>query len=184
MRFSGIFRRNVSRPQLLVGLALALLVVLLFTVTLGSVRIEGQSMGPTQSDHQYMIVSWAAYWFSDPQRGDVITFQHPLEPERDLMKRVIGLPGEWVEVTHDMVYIDGEPLEEPYVYGENHPAYPRTLIPEGHYFVLGDNRSRSTDSRSWGMLPRENIGGKAWLVYWPLSEWHIVRGYSYEIDRQ
>lgn len=183
IHFPRFFARKVSRLELLVGILIVVCIVSAVVSTVGSVPLEGSSMEPTASDGQKVIVVWAAYWFGEPQRGDVVTFQYPLDPERYLIKRVIGLPGEWVEVTRDHVYINGSPLEEPYIQGFNSPTYPRTLVGKGSYFVMGDNRNRSTDSRVWGMLPRENITGRAWLVYWPLGDWHLIRGYSYETDQ-
>ncbi len=168
---------RVSRLRFLGSLVVALLFLLAIFVTLGSFTVEGYSMEPTIYDGQGVMKVRVAYWFGDPQRGDVITFEHPQE-HRGLIKRVIALPGEWVQVTTDYVYINGEPLEEPYINGENHPVYPRTQVPENSYFVMGDNRDHSTDSRAWGMVPRENITGRAWLVYWPLSDCHLIGGYD------
>jgi signal peptidase I len=113
------------------------------------------------------------------RRGDVVVFKYPDDPERDFIKRVIGLPGETLEVRAKTVYIDGQPLEEPYVhflqpagaYGEFaafdvREQYGPVTVPDGQYFVMGDNRDNSQDSRYWGFLPREYIKGKALLVYW------------------
>lgn len=176
-----VFAGKVSRLRFLGSLVVALLFLLAIFITLGSFTVEGHSMEPTIYDGQGVMKVRVAYWFADPQRGDVITCEHPQE-HRGLIKRVIALPGEWVQVTTDYVYINGEPLEEPYIEGVNHPIYPRTKVPENSYFVMGDNRSHSTDSRGWGMLPRENVTGRAWLVYWPLSDWHLIRGVSYDRD--
>jgi len=112
-------------------------------------------------------------------RGDVVVFKYPEDPERDFIKRVIGLPGETIEIREKKVYIDGKPLEEPYVhflqpagsYGEFaafdvREQYGPVTVPPGHYFMMGDNRDNSQDSRYWGFLPREYIKGKALLVYW------------------
>ena len=176
-----VFTGKVSRPRFLGSLVVALLFLLAFFITLGSFTVVGDSMEPTIYDGQGMMKVRVAYWFGDPQRGDVITCEHPQE-NKGLIKRVIALPGEWVQVTTDYVYINGEPLEEPYIKGENHPTYPRTQVPENSYFVMGDNRNHSTDSRGWGMLPRENVTGRAWLIYWPLSDWHLIRGVSYDRD--
>lgn len=112
-------------------------------------------------------------------RGDVVVFKYPEDPERDFIKRVIGLPGETIEIREKKVYIDGKPLEEPYVhflqpagsYGEFaafdvREQYGPVTVPLGHYFMMGDNRDNSQDSRYWGFLPREYIKGKALLVYW------------------
>lgn len=120
------------------------------------------------------------------KRGDVIVFKYPEEPDRDFIKRVIGLPGETLEVRHKQVYINGAPIEEPYVHFLTPPSsedqefappnlrerYGPVTIPEGHYFVMGDNRDNSQDSRWWGFLPRGFIKGKAVMVYW-----------SYEAER-
>jgi len=179
IHFREVFTRKVSRLGVLGSLLLALIVMGAIFTTLGSFKVDGFSMEPAIYDGQSVIKIKAAYWFGDPQRGDVITFEHPNE-RRGLIKRVIALPGEWVEVTSDYVYINNELLEEPYAQGKNYPTYRRTQVPENSYFMMGDNRSHSTDSRSWGMLPRENITGRAWLVYWPLSDWHLISGCSYD----
>jgi signal peptidase I len=115
-------------------------------------------------------------------RGDVVVFKYPEDPERDFIKRVIGLPGETLEVRQKKVYINGTPLDEPYVhflqpagaYGEFaafdvREQYGPVTVPDGHYFVMGDNRDNSQDSRYWGFLPRGYIKGKALLVYWSFA---------------
>ena len=177
----NVFAKKISRLGFLISILAALLLLLAIFFTLSSFSVEGSSMEPTIHDGQSAIKIKAAYWFGDPQRGDVIIGNHPDEGY-GLIKRVIALPGEWVQVTRDHVYINGEPLEEPYSQGRNNPIYSRTQVPENSYFVMGDNRNHSTDSRSWGMMPRENITGKAWLIYWPLGDWHLIPGYSYNQD--
>ncbi|MCC7416472.1 MAG: signal peptidase I [Acidobacteria bacterium] len=118
----------------------------------------------------------------DVERDDVVVFKYPEQPERDFIKRVIGLPGETVEVRDKKVYIDGRMLDEPFVHYIDAPAgppgvhettsfdvrerYGPVTVPPGEYFVMGDNRDNSEDSRYWGFLPRENIKGKALLIYW------------------
>ena len=113
-------------------------------------------------------------------RGDVIVFKYPEDPERDFIKRVIGLPGDVVEVRHKRVYIDGRPLDEPYVYYLRPPSaaaspfgvadlreqYGPVTVPPSEYFVMGDNRDNSQDSRYWGFLPRDLVKGKALVIYW------------------
>ena len=176
-----VFTGKVRRLRFLGSLVVALLFLLAIFITTGNFTVGGDSGEPTIYDGQRVVKIRAAYWFGDPQRGDVITCEHPQE-RMGLIKRVIALPGEWVQVTTDYVYINGDPLNEPYTKGENDPIYPRTQVPENSYFVMGDNRKNSTDSRAFGMLPRENITGRAWLVYWPLSDWHLIRGVSYDQD--
>lgn len=115
----------------------------------------------------------------DVRRGDIVVFKYPKEPDRDFIKRVIGLPGETLELRNKRVYIDGEPLEEPYVHFLDPDAYPLDVtsfdvrerygpvrVPDGQYFVMGDNRDNSQDSRYWGFLPRGHIKGKALMIYW------------------
>ncbi|MCZ6670349.1 MAG: signal peptidase I [Acidobacteria bacterium] len=109
------------------------------------------------------------------KRGDVIVFKYPLEPEKDYIKRVIGLPEETIEVRNCTVYINGTPLEEPYKQHVNRfncrwDYYPPTRIPENSYFAMGDNRDESRDSRVWGFVPRKNIKGRALLIWWSYEE--------------
>ena len=169
-------------------LVLALLIFLGVHFTLESRQVDGSCMEPNLYDGQRVLVCKGAYWFGEPSRGDVIVFHKPGEPERILIKRIIGMPGEWIEIKDSIVYISSDalgettPLEEPYIKEPVSNDYSGIEIPHGHYFVMGDNRNYSSDSRSWGTLPRENIIGKAWLCYWPLSDWHLVSGYSYEED--
>ena len=119
----------------------------------------------------------------DPiRRGDIAVFKYPEDPERDFIKRVIGLPGETIEVRNKAVFIDGKPLDEPYVHflvppGENgshdfdvRVQYGPVTVPEGHYFMMGDNRDNSQDSRYWGFLPRDYVKGKALFVYFSFGE--------------
>jgi len=133
--------------------------------------------GPTETGAERKLLP-----VGDIQRRDVIVFKYPEEPDRDFIKRVIGLPGETVEVREKKVYINGQPLDEPYVHFLQPPAgvsefhevtsfdvrerYGPVTVPANHYFVMGDNRDNSQDSRYWGFLPRENIKGKALVIYW------------------
>ncbi len=130
-------------------------------------RIEGYSMEPNFKAGQYLIVNKAVYWFREPRRGEVVVFQFSDNPPRDYIKRIIGLPGETVEVRNGQVYINGELLLEPWE--PNPGSYsngPVTLGPN-EYYVLGDNRNNSSDSHSWGPLDGDRIIGKAWISYWP-----------------
>lgn len=144
---------------------------------IGRYRIDGSSMNPTLWDGQYLIINNISYMLDDPQRGDVIVFRHP-QNELNLIKRVIGLPGDHVEIRDYQVVVNDVVLDEPYIQAE--PAYRGTWdVPEGQYFVLGDNRNNSSDSHSWSFLPKENIFGKAELIYWPPSDWELVPHYAH-----
>ncbi|TET37237.1 MAG: signal peptidase I [Dehalococcoidia bacterium] len=166
--------------EILVIILLAVAIFLLLQSTVQSFKVEGFSMEPSFHNGQYLAVNKAVYWFGDPQRGEVIVFRSLENPDRDLIKRVIALPGETVEIKEGRVYIDGAPLDEPYIIEEPDYTYPSRQVPPDFYFVLGDNRNSSSDSHVWGMLPREYIIGKAWFCYWPLSEWQLVPTYPFE----
>ena len=172
---------KITIIQVVATLVLALLIFLLVNATMESREVEGACMEPNLYSGQRVLVIKAAYWCGEPQRGDVIIFLSPQDPDRTLIKRIIGLPNESISISDGTVHIDGEPLEEPYVQG-GHDNFPETQVPAESYFVMGDNRNHSTDSRRWGMLPRENIIGRAWLCYWPLGDWHLIRGYDYTQD--
>ncbi|NTV52148.1 MAG: signal peptidase I [Candidatus Firestonebacteria bacterium] len=122
----------------------------------------------------------------DPQRGDVIVFQYPEDPSRDFIKRCIGLPGDVIEVKAKQVYVNGRLQDEPDVLhrdlavlppesGNPRDFYGPVTVPADAFFMMGDNRDFSKDSRFWGFLPRKLIKGKAWVVYWPFDRWRVVR---------
>lgn len=138
------------------------------------IRVESISMQPTLYAGDFVIVNKMAYKVGSPGRGDVIVFHYPPDPEREpYIKRVIGLPGDEVQVGGGAVVVNGSPLREPYIKAA--PNYEGTWhVPEGFLFVLGDNRNNSSDSHSWGMVPLENVIGKAEVVYWPPSEWQLL----------
>lgn len=137
--------------------------------------VEGQSMLTTLYPGERVIVSRISYIVGRPARGDVIVLQYPLDPGRDFVKRIIGLPGETVAIVNGQVFIDGRPLPpEPYVvYPSRTDMAPLTLGPD-EYFVMGDNRAGSSDSRVWGPLPARRIIGKAWLIYYPFDKFGLV----------
>jgi signal peptidase I len=142
------------------------------------VRVDGFSMLPTLHDGEFVLVNRLAYRFDSPQRGDIVVFHYPPDPRQDLIKRVIGLPGDTVSVQGGIVRVNDEPLSEPYI--AQPPLYAGTwVVPEGHLFVLGDNRNDSSDSHSWGMLPFENIVGKAVLIYWPFQNLQLIDHYDF-----
>ena len=140
------------------------------------------SMVPSLQVNQHLIINKVAYRFHEPERGDVIVF-HPANGQKgDYIKRIIGLPGESVKIKDGVVYIhqpDGKvvPLEEPYIAYRAERPFEGDVIPENEYFVLGDNRNNSDDSRSGWTLPRQNIVGKSWLTIWPRDRWGLAPNY-------
>jgi signal peptidase I len=139
---------------------------------IGRYRIDGSSMNPTLLDGEYLIINNMTYVLDDPEKGDIVVFRHPRN-DLNLIKRVVGLPGDHVEINNDTVWVNGEVQEEPFI--ADSPNYSGSWdVPPGEYFVLGDNRNNSSDSHSWGFLPKENLLGKALFVYWPPSNWGQV----------
>ena len=138
-------------------------------------QVHGQSMEPTLHSHQRLVVEKVSYRFHGPRRGDVIVLKSPRESSELLIKRVIGLPGEAVEIRQGRVYINGQEWDEPYLERSAGGDWGPIIVPPLHVFVLGDNRSFSNDSRAFGMVPIENIVGRAWVSYWPLDEVGAVR---------
>ncbi|MFA5629069.1 MAG: signal peptidase I [Dehalococcoidales bacterium] len=165
-------------------LAVALAIFLLIQTFATKAIVDGSSMEPSLSHGQRILVNKVSYLFSGPDRGDIIVFDPPLSSQNDYIKRVIGLPGESVEIKDGTVYIhqaDGNiiPLDESYILDEPVYNYKSGIIPEGYYFVLGDNRNNSGDSHLGWFVPRKNIVGKAWFSYSPLSDFGFVQNYSF-----
>ncbi len=154
-------------------LALAALLFVGINAISARVRVDGFSMRPTLEDGEFVLVNRLAYRFGDFQRGDIIVFRFPMDPQQELIKRVIGLPGDTIYIQHKNVSVNGQILVEPYIAEE--PAYEGSWqVPDGYLFVLGDNRNDSSDSHSWGLLPMENVVGKAILIYWPPPLWNVI----------
>ena len=153
------------------------LLFLVVNLVTARIRVEGDSMEPSLLDGQFVVVNRLAYMVADPQRGDIIVFRFPLNPERRFIKRIIGLPGDTVRVQDGQVYINGEPLQEPYISAP--PAYNNQwAVGPDELIVLGDNRNNSSDSQNWGALPLESVIGKAVLVYWPLDTMGLIPHYN------
>jgi signal peptidase I len=150
----------------------ALTAVLIVVFVIQPVKVEGTSMQPRLSDQERIFVNKFVYHFSEIDRGDIVVFWYPRDRSKSLIKRVIGLPGETVEVKAGIVEIDGRPLTEPYLEPAylDRSSYPPLLVPRNSYYVLGDHRNSSNDSRNWGPVPAGNVFGKAILRYWPISK--------------
>lgn len=149
----------------LVGLLVLLLVgglVGMGTLGIQNYRVDGHAMAPTLTNGQYALFRQRIPY----ERGDIVVFDYPREPSRQLVMRVVGLPGETVEVTGGRVLVDGVELAEPYVMEAARYAMPPQSVPKGHLFVLGDNRNNSADSHVWGPLAIDSVRGVFWLVYW------------------
>ena len=136
------------------------------------VQVEGTSMMPRLENHERIFINKFVYRFEPIQRGDIVVFWYPLDPSKSYIKRVIGLPGEWVSIEDGRALVNGAPLAEPYLpaYYLDHQSYPPVHVELNHYYVLGDHRDSSNDSRVWGTVDRKYIYGKAVFVYWPFSE--------------
>ncbi len=169
--------------ELIETLLLTLVIFLLIRFAVQNFRIEGFSMEPNFHDGQFLLVNKLIYALQPPQRGDVIIFRYPNNPSRDFIKRIIGLPGDKVEVVDGRVLINNEALPETYPLNEGSYSYGPVVVGADEYFVLGDNRNNSSDSHSWGMLPAKDIIGKAWVSYWPPQMIGLVPSYSYAADK-
>lgn len=160
---------------------LTLVIFFLIQLVIRNFRVVGTSMNDNLQDGQYLIIDKLTYstpfeWigWGGPQHGDVVVFEPPNRPDEDYVKRIIGLPGESVEVKDGKVYVNGEVLDESF--RPKVPAYTvsSVAVPEGHVYVLGDNRNNSNDSHNWGVLPVDNIVGRAWVSYWPPDLWGTI----------
>lgn len=147
--------------------------------------VSGESMVPTFQNSQYLIVDELTYHFQSPHRGDVIVFRYPKDPSQFFIKRIIGLPGEVVHITDSGISVtraDGSnaTLDESYVVNHGNGGTRDYTVPQGDYFVMGDNRPESSDSRSWGFLPRGNMVGRAFLRLLPFQSAGIFPGSANE----
>lgn len=141
------------------------------------IRVDGSSMLPNFDSGELVIVNKLAYRLGEPLRGDVVVFHYPYDPDKEYIKRIIGLPGEKVRVFGGEVFIDEVKLDEAYI--AEAPRYSiEVTVPENSLFVMGDNRNNSSDSHSWGALPMDYVIGKAIVVYWPPASWGLVQHFS------
>jgi signal peptidase I len=175
----GNFRQTLRE----IGETVVLIAIIYALVNLACARfvVEGPSMQPNFHTGQFLVVSRVNYLLSDPQRGEVVVFHYPNNPQEDYIKRVIGLPGDTVEIRDTLVYVNGVQLNEPYI---NEPCQAGSCrdnlweLGADEYFMMGDNRNHSSDSRSFGPVKRQYIVGEALIRYWPPQDWGIIQGYS------
>jgi len=162
-----------------ITILIAVVVFVCLRLTVQAYTVGMSSMEPNIQDGEWIMVNKVCYRSSGPQRGEVIIFDPPFDSQRSFIKRVIGLPGETVEIKDGKVFINGILLEEEYIMAPPNYTMAATEVPESEYFVLGDNRNTSNDSHYGWTVPRDNIHGKAWVTYWPPSKLGVVKHYSY-----
>jgi signal peptidase I len=168
----GVGLRRFAKDILEVAVISIVLFVSINAVS-ARIRVESVSMQPTLFAGNFVVVNKLAYQFGEPDRGDIVVFEYPPDPGQDpYIKRVIGLPGEQVYIADGKVMIDGVYIQEPYLVSDTHQGGEWT-IPQDSLFVMGDNRKNSSDSRSWGVVPIENVIGKAIVIYWPPEKWEL-----------
>jgi signal peptidase I len=155
--------------DLLISAAVSLLIILFLYQP---VRVEGTSMLPRLEDHDRLFINKFVYHITSIERGDVVVFHYPRDPEKSYIKRVIALPGDRLSIDRGQVWVNGKALQEKYVpamYRDTR-SYAETVIPDDCYFVMGDHRSISSDSREFGVVERDLIYGKAVFIYWPARD--------------
>jgi signal peptidase I len=135
-------------------------------------RVEGQSMAPTLEDQDRLIVNKLAYRLHDPQVGDIVMLYYPKDPDKSFVKRVIGEPGDTIRIENGRVFRNDVPLRDDFIPDEfkSYDAWGPEVVPEGYYFVMGDHRNNSSDSRAWGFVPKKYIIGKVQLRWWPMNQ--------------
>lgn len=163
--------RNELLAWLKTIISAAVYAALIVTFGFQVARVEGQSMAPTLQDHDRLIINKFAYQIGSPQRGDIVMLYYPLDPSKSFVKRIIAAEGDTVRIVDGRVYVNDVRLHEPYVLPayRSHDDWGPQVIPEGYYFVMGDHRDDSSDSRQWGMVPKRYVVGRVQLRWWPLS---------------
>ena len=186
--------------ELIETVILALMIFLALQISIQNFRVEGPSMEPTLEEGQYLIANKLVYLrfnpsglrsllpfvddgddedvfaFHPPRRGEVIIFKFPQDPSRDFVKRVIAVPGDTLEVKDNVLYVNGVELDNAPVRTTQKENIP-SEVPPDHYFVMGDNRRSSLDSRDWGPVPSELLIGRGWVSYWPLDRWNLLQAF-------
>lgn len=168
--------------ELVETVVLSLVLFLLIRQLVQNYRIESHSMEPNFYEGQFVLVNKLAYKLGEPHRGEVVVFHNPDNTDEDYIKRIIGLPGDTVEVNGDHVVINGQELPQPFVHNLNPEGsqFPPTSVPAGSIFVMGDNRPNSRDSRVIGSIDEKLIVGKAWLRVWPFPKFGFIEHYQLE----
>ncbi len=166
-------RRSVGREWFQTIAVTWIVFLFMETFVLQGFRVYGSCMEPNLVTGERLLGNKFVYRMQPLRRGDVIVFRFPQDPTKIYVKRVIGMPGESVEIREGAVLINGRPMRERYVVNLAHGDYPATDVPAGRYFVLGDNRDHSSDSRAWGTVPAGLVEGKVWVRYWPLGRVHV-----------
>jgi len=181
LRAQSFFRSELRTwmRDLLIALGLALAIVVFLYQP---VKVEGTSMAPLLDDQERIFINKFVYHLGPVERGDVVVFWYPLDQTKSFIKRVVGLAGETLEIRQGRVFINGRLLEEPYLSAQqlDRASYGPTRIPEGHYFLLGDHRSSSNDSRVFGPVAERFIYGKAVFSYWPVSRLGSISAHARE----
>jgi signal peptidase I len=162
--------------ELVETIVLALIIFLLMRQVIQNYRIESHSMEPNFAEGQFILVNKLAYVFGEPSRGDVVVFHNPRNEREDYIKRIIGLPGDTVEIVDGQVRVNGQAIEEPFIANKNRAGerFGPLIVDPGYLFVMGDNRPNSSDGRSFGPLDQELVVGQAWLRVWPFRSWGLV----------
>ena len=174
--------RHVRDILITVGIAVIFFLILNFTI--GTFRVYGTSMLPNIEPGDCIIVDKVTYFFGEPDRGEIVILNSPKKPDTRLIKRVIALPGDTIEIKDGYVYVNGTALVEPYIKDAPDYKYPLQEIPEGSYFVLGDNRTVSADSHLGWYMSEDDIVGKAWARYWPVQKWAVIKHFNNDINGQ
>jgi len=192
-----VSKTNVVLEYVDSGFIAIILALIIRTVLIQAFKIPSGSMENTLLIGDHLLVNKFVYGLQvpftdkrimkirDPRRGDIIVFKYPKNPRRDFIKRCVGLPGDVIEVKNKILYVNNEPQNEGYVSFRDMRVLPATIsprdnygpvtVPADHFFMMGDNRDFSADSRFWGFLPRKLIKGKAWVIYWPITRWRTIK---------
>ncbi len=165
--------------DILITLAIAGGMYLILISIIFPYEVQQTSSVPNIMPGDRIIAVKVSYLFGQPQRGDIIVCHSPVQKGEDLIKRIIGLPGESVEVKDGQVYINEVALVEPYIKTPPNYTMDKVTVPKNSYFILGDNRNVSDDSHLGWVLPRANVIGKAWLIYWPPGRWGLAPNYHF-----